>query len=230
MSNFQSTKILDLGSCAFRQPKAGHSHCRFIHGYRLTAKFWFGTNVLDKHNWVVDFGSLKGLKNKLHDQFDHTTCIAADDPTLPIFEELVKADACDLRIMPNGTGIERIAEWCFDTSDQYVKALTKGRCWVDRVEVWEHEKNSAICSKMHTAKTKPSCEELAEDIATTVDNRQQELDLRLDHGEPLKQPDSEKESNDQPQSTHPSGDPAQHKITGKWVDPDLANKPNSWAF
>ena len=56
--SFTSTKIIELGSCAFRQPKA-ESHCRFIHGYRLTAKFWFGANQLDKNNWVVDFGSLK---------------------------------------------------------------------------------------------------------------------------------------------------------------------------
>jgi 6-pyruvoyltetrahydropterin/6-carboxytetrahydropterin synthase len=229
MSNFQSAKILDLGSCAFRQPNA-KSHCRWLHGYRLQAKFWFACDELDDNNWVVDFGSLKGLKQKLEKQFDHTTCISADDPSLTYFKDLASEDICDLRIMENGVGIERFAEYCFDVSNHTIRSMTKGRCWVDRVEVWEHEKNSAICSKMHTAKTKPSCEELAEDIATTVDNRQQELDLRLDHGEPLKQPDSEEESNDQPTSTHPSGDPAQHKITGKWVDPDLANKPNSWAF
>jgi 6-pyruvoyltetrahydropterin/6-carboxytetrahydropterin synthase len=235
MSNFQSTKVLDLGSCAFRQPKAGHSHCRFIHGYKLSAKFWFGANELDKHNWVVDFGSLKGLKNKLKDQFDHTTCIAADDPTLPIFEELVKADACDLRIMPKGTGIERIAEWCFETADQYIKALTKDRCWVDRVEVWEHEKNSAAYTRGYTMSNSQTCEELAEDIATTVDNKQQELDLRLDHGEPVKPKEEPKEEapgkkNESPKSSHPSGDPKQHRTSGRWVDHSKANKPNSWLF
>ena len=61
---FQSTKIIELGSCAFRQP-AADSHCRFLHGYRLTAKFWFGANELDKNNWVVDFGSLSHLKKIL---------------------------------------------------------------------------------------------------------------------------------------------------------------------
>ena len=59
--SFTSTKILELGSCAFRQPKAD-SHCRFLHGYRLTAKFWFRASQLDKNNWVVDFGSLGYLK------------------------------------------------------------------------------------------------------------------------------------------------------------------------
>ena len=72
--SFTSTKILEIGSCAFRQPKA-ESHCRFLHGYRLTAKFWFKANELDEHNWVVDFGSFDNLKKLLKDQFDHTTVI-----------------------------------------------------------------------------------------------------------------------------------------------------------
>ena len=141
---FTSMKILELGSCAFRQPKANHSHCRFLHGYRLTAKFWFGTNQLDENHWVVDFGGLGHLKKVLKHQFDHTTCIAADDPALPIFEELQKADACDLRVMPTGTGIERIAEFCFKTANNFIKEQTDGRCYVDQVEVFERENNSAI--------------------------------------------------------------------------------------
>ncbi len=143
MSKFSSTKIIELGSCAFRQPKAT-SHCRFIHGYRLTAKFWFGTNQLDKNHWVVDFGGLGHLKKLFKHQFDHTTCIAADDPALPIFKELQKADACDLRVMPNGTGIERVAEYCHNIANDFIKEQTEDRCWVDKVEVFEHEKNSAI--------------------------------------------------------------------------------------
>ena len=79
---FTSTKILELGSCAFRQPKAAHSHCRFIHGYRLTAKFWFGTNQLDENHWVVDFGGFKGLKEELKRTFDHKTVISKKDPFL----------------------------------------------------------------------------------------------------------------------------------------------------
>ena len=147
---FQSTKVIELGSCAFRQPKANHSHCRFLHGYRLTAKFWFSANELDENNWVVDFGGLKGLKDKLKNQFDHTTCVAADDPALPVFKELEKVGACDLRIMSNGTGIERIAEWCYDTADFFIKAATNDRCWVEKVEVFEHEDNSAVFTRIVT--------------------------------------------------------------------------------
>jgi len=146
MAKFESTKMLDLGSCAFRQPRAA-SHCKFLHGYKLYAKFTFGCNELDCNHWVVDFGGLKGLKQKLEKQFDHTTCIAADDPALDLFKDLELRGICDLRIMKNGTGIERIAEWCYEVSQQHVEEMTDSRCWVEQVEVWEHEKNSVVISK-----------------------------------------------------------------------------------
>lgn len=142
--SFESTKVIDLGSCAFRQWRADHSHCKFIHGYRLVAKFWFSCNELDNKNWVVDFGGLKELKAALERQFDHTFCVAADDPLLEHFKRLHELGACDLRIMPDGVGIERTAEWCLRTADSIVRTQTNNRCWVNKVEVWEHEKNSAL--------------------------------------------------------------------------------------
>ena len=96
--SYQSTKIIELGSCAFRQPQAD-SHCRFIHGYRLKAKFWFEATHLDENNWVVDFGGLKQLKNLMQDQFDHTTCIARTDPKISLFKQMRDAGVCDLRVM-----------------------------------------------------------------------------------------------------------------------------------
>lgn len=142
---FESTKIIELGSCAFRQWRAD-SHCKFIHGYRLVAKFWFECDRLDERNWVVDFGGLKALKQVLEKQFDHTLCIAGDDPLLNNFQQLHQLGAVDLRIMPKGVGIERTAEWCFDVADSHVRGITNNRCWVSKVEVWEHDKNSAIVS------------------------------------------------------------------------------------
>lgn len=141
--SYQSTKVLDLGSCAFRQWKAEHSHCHYVHGYKLQAKFWFGCRELDNKNWVVDFGGLKELKTALEKQFDHTLCVAADDPYLHLFKQLHEVGACDLRIMTGGVGIEKTAEWCFNTSDAIIRRITDGRCWVTQVEVWEHDKNSA---------------------------------------------------------------------------------------
>jgi 6-pyruvoyltetrahydropterin/6-carboxytetrahydropterin synthase len=247
MSNFQSTKLFSLGSCAFRQPFAD-SHCRWLHGYRLQAKFWFGCDELDTNNWVVDFGGLKGLRRKFERQFDHTTCISKTDPALPYFQDLASDDICDLRIM-DGVGIEKFAEWCFDIADHHVGGMTRNRCWVDRVEVFEHKNNSAAYNRPHDL----------EGVSALHASGQQELDLRLEHGEPLKQPSIETTSDVSPvalaediatesdkkqeakkslpskdkktKSSHPTGDPKQHKgNVGQWVDPDKANKPNSWIF
>jgi len=142
MSKFSSTKILQLGSTAFRQPYAA-SHCKFIHGYRLQAKFWFSCNELDDNNWVVDFGALKELKTILEKQFDHTTVVWAKDPHIHIFQDLHVNGIIDLRIMEDGVGIEKFAQFCHQKANDFVDKLTFGRCWCERVEVWEHEGNSA---------------------------------------------------------------------------------------
>lgn len=139
-----STKIIELGSCAFRQWGADHSHCHFLHGYQLKAKFWFGCRELDNKNWAVDFGGLKELKAQLQDTFDHTLCVAANDPCLDLFKQLEQRDACKLRIFENGVGIERAAEHCYNVASEFIKKQYGDRCWVARVEVFEHENNSAI--------------------------------------------------------------------------------------
>jgi len=162
---FESTKIIELGSCAFRQWRAS-SHCKFIHGYRLIAKFWFACKNLDEKNWVVDFGGLKDLKQALEKQFDHTLCISKDDPLLNEFINLHKLGAVDLRVMEKGVGIERTAEWCFEVADSHIRGLTNNRCWVEKVEVWEHEKNSALVSYNSTELLQPT-QHTACDVSAT---------------------------------------------------------------
>jgi 6-pyruvoyltetrahydropterin/6-carboxytetrahydropterin synthase len=131
-----------MGSTAFRQWKA-KSHCRLIHGYRLQCKLWFSAESLDDNNWVYDFGGCKEIKKILEKQFDHTTCVAEDDPELVTFKELNNKLMIDLRIMP-AVGIEKTAEWVFNRVNNYVRSTTEDRVEVIKVEVWEHEGNSAI--------------------------------------------------------------------------------------
>ena len=138
---YYSTKIIHLGSCAFRQPKAA-SHCSKLHGYRLSTKITFTCKELDENNWCVDFGSLKELKAIFENQFDHTTCISLNDPELETFKMLNEKGIVDLRVM-SGVGIEKFAEFIFNTANNFIKAKTNNRCWVQQVEVWEHEQNSA---------------------------------------------------------------------------------------
>jgi 6-pyruvoyltetrahydropterin/6-carboxytetrahydropterin synthase len=146
MTTFESTKIIELGSCAFRQWRAEGTHCKYIHGYRLMAKFWFGCTGLDDKNWVINFGGLKEVKKVLQDQFDHTLCIAKDDPLLEEFKQLDAMGGCILKIM-DGVGIEKTAEWCFKVVDPMIREMSVDRCWVNKVEVWEHDLNSAIYEK-----------------------------------------------------------------------------------
>lgn len=143
---FRSTKKYghEVGiSCAFRQWKAP-SHCRFLHGYALAFKFTFEADELDYRNWVVDFGGLKSLKNKLEELFDHKTIVAQDDPNLSMFEELEKAGACDLVIV-SAVGIEKFAEMAYILAAQTLEEESFApRCRVIEVEVFEHGANSAI--------------------------------------------------------------------------------------
>ena len=143
---YTSSKVIELGSTAFRQPNAD-SHCRFVHGYQLKAELTFGCNELDKNNWVYDFGGLKDLKATFNNQFDHTLVVASNDPLLDIFKALNEAGGANLRIMDGGVGIEKFAEWCFKTADTYIDEVTEGRVWVENITVFEHSNNSASVSK-----------------------------------------------------------------------------------
>jgi 6-pyruvoyltetrahydropterin/6-carboxytetrahydropterin synthase len=208
-----STKIIELGSCAFRQPKA-KSHCRFIHGYRLTAKFWFAANELDENNWVVDFGSLKELKQLLQDQFDHTTCVSKHDPHLDEFIKLEKLGLCDLKIM-DGVGIEKFAEWCHAAADNFAGVLTKLRCRCVRVEVFEHENNSAIYESYPEQKTQSTSEQVEQ--TQTVTKKATKSDT---------QPNQPTEPTKPVPKKH-----GQRKTEGKWVDPKYKGRTkNTWLF
>lgn len=151
MSTFNSTKLIKLGSCAFRQFTA-ESHCKYVHGYRLSAKITISCKEVDKNNWCFDFGDFKEIKSILGYQFDHTLCIAENDPLRSTFELLQSQGGCDLRIMP-AVGIEKFAEWCYNTVNKFVQNRTHKRCWVSTVELFEHEENSAIYS--------PKCDNVA---------------------------------------------------------------------
>jgi 6-pyruvoyltetrahydropterin/6-carboxytetrahydropterin synthase len=147
MGKFYSTKVIELGSTAFRQPKA-ESHCKYLHGYQLKAKIWFACNELDENNWVYDFGGLKELKDKLQNQFDHKCIIAKNDTAKPAFKELERYGAIKLVVM-EGVGIEKFAEYIFNEANTFVTFKTNNRVWVEKVEVFEHENNSAIFEKEH---------------------------------------------------------------------------------
>ena len=142
-----STKIIPMGSTAFRQWRAD-SHCKLIHGYRLQCKLWFTAEELDDKNWIYDFGGCKEIKNILEKQYEHTTVVAADDPELDTFKLMSEKGMIDLRIAEKGVGIERTAEWVYENANKFVTEQTNNRVRIIKVEVWEHEGNSAIYEEL----------------------------------------------------------------------------------
>ena len=150
MAKFKSTKLFDGFSTCFRQWKAEDTHCKFLHGYAVSFRVWF-EGELDERNWVFDFGGMKRAKTQIagmspKDYFtyllDHTTIIAEDDPHLTLFKQMNAEGIIQLRVLP-ATGCEKFAEHLYFTINAFLKEETDGRVKATKVEVYEHERNSA---------------------------------------------------------------------------------------
>jgi 6-pyruvoyltetrahydropterin/6-carboxytetrahydropterin synthase len=150
MGKFQSTKLFDGYSTCFRQWKADGTHCKYLHGYAISFRVWFEGD-LDERNWVFDFGGMKRAKSTINNMspkdyfawlFDHTTIIAQDDPYLDKFQKMHDDGIIQLRIMKN-VGCERFAEFLHEVINKFLAAETNNRVQATKVEVYEHERNSA---------------------------------------------------------------------------------------
>jgi len=130
-------------SCCFRQWQAGHSHCRYLHGYALAFRFTFVTECLDSRGWCIDFGGLKPLRAWLHDMFDHTTLAAMDDPELPTLQALNTQGLIQLRTLP-AVGCEAFAAAAHQWAQDFAQSQTHGRVHVESVQVAEHSGNTAV--------------------------------------------------------------------------------------
>lgn len=133
-------------SCVFRQPNA-KSHCSQLHGYALSFKFSFACSELDGNGWVVDFGSLKPLKQALHDTFDHTVCVDQHDHALKrVLYPLQSLNLCTIKILP-AVGCEGFAAFAHRLANDLVcDAVCNAGRGVLCVSVIcaEHGANSAV--------------------------------------------------------------------------------------
>lgn len=143
---YRSTKTFghDLGiSCAFRQWRAD-SHCRFIHGYALSFHIVFEAEFLDERNWVMDFGGLKAIKQKIMDLYDHKLLIAIDDPMFDLLNTLQNKKVADVRYVAR-TGCEAFAHEVFTIVEEFLRDNGHyPRVNIVSVECREHGANSAI--------------------------------------------------------------------------------------
>jgi 6-pyruvoyltetrahydropterin/6-carboxytetrahydropterin synthase len=150
MGKYQSTKLFDGYSACFRQWKAEGTHCKFLHGYAVSFRVWF-EGELDERNWVWDFGGMKRAKTNINGRspkaffeylLDHTTIVAEDDPYLENFKQMDNEGIIQLRILP-AVGCERFAEYLYQVINEFLQLETNGRVRATKVEVYEHERNSA---------------------------------------------------------------------------------------
>lgn len=136
-------------SCVFRQHRA-ESHCRLLHGYALAFKLTFEANTLDRNGWVIDFGSLKPIREFLHRNFDHTLAMAEDDPQANTISGLdvnaapEGAQIADVVVLP-AVGCEAFAHYVFHWVKSWLDSTGQSaRVALVSVECREHGANSAI--------------------------------------------------------------------------------------
>ncbi len=145
-------------SCAFRQWRATHSHCSQLHGYSLAFSFEFGTNELNDLSWVMDFGSLGGLKEDLAHAFDHKMAVALDDPQLDTFRLMEARGLCQLTLMP-AVGCERFAEYAFQLAEHAVAIEGQAqRVTVISATCAEHDSNWATYVNPNLVPQNVSCD------------------------------------------------------------------------
>jgi 6-pyruvoyltetrahydropterin/6-carboxytetrahydropterin synthase len=142
---FKSTKTYghECGlSAVFRQWRA-KSHCRLLHGYALAFKLTFSCDMLDANGWVMDFGALKPIKDRLINTFDHSVMVAYDDPS---FLQIMELEALGVArvVSVSRTGCEAFAKMVYDETADWLKTYQDGRVTLVSVECAEHGANSAI--------------------------------------------------------------------------------------
>lgn len=121
-------------------------HCASIHGYDRSVEFTF-SGTPDEHGWIFPFGKeLKPVKAFLEYYFDHVTVLPADDPRLASIEEAAKPGGplAELRILPSGVSMEMSSVFIWEHVNAYIQKITLGRVFIEKVHVWEHERNSGF--------------------------------------------------------------------------------------
>lgn len=147
----KATKVYKNLPCAhaqwFDQKEDGSpGHCAQVHGYDRSVEFTFA-GTPDGHGWIVPFGGLKPVKEFLEYYFDHVTVLPADDPRLEsIPTAMTEANGIlgTLRVLPYGVSMEMSSLFIWEHVNAYIYKTTEGRCYVERVRVYEHERNDAM--------------------------------------------------------------------------------------
>lgn len=147
----KATKVFKYLPCAHAQffdqePDGSPGDCSSIHGYDRSVEFTFAGDV-DEMGWIVPFGELKQVKEFLEYYFDHVTVLPANDPRLEqITPEMTVPGGLlgTVRVLPSGVSMEMSALFIWEHVNHYIYKVTQGRCYVERVRVYEHDRNDAM--------------------------------------------------------------------------------------
>jgi 6-pyruvoyl-tetrahydropterin synthase len=149
----KSTKVfrnLPCGHAQFfdKEPDGSPGQCASVHGYDRAVEIRFAGEP-DEMGWIVAFGdATKPIKRFLEYYFDHVTVLPANDPRLTdIPDELTVPGQVlgTLRVLPSGVSMEMSSVFIWEHVNAYVYKITDGRCYVEQVRVYEHERNDAMC-------------------------------------------------------------------------------------
>ena len=127
-------------------PDGTPGHCASIHGYDRSVELTFSGEV-DEHGWIFPFGpDLKPVKEFLEYYFDHVTVLPADDPRLSNIEGAAQPGGplAELRILPSGVSMEMSSLFIWEHVNHYIMQKTDNRVFVEKVKVFEHERNSGF--------------------------------------------------------------------------------------
>ena len=124
----------------------GQGPCASIHGYDRAVELTFAGEV-DEHGWIFPFGKeLKPVKAFIEYYFDHVTVLPADDPRLDMVEAAAVPGGPlqELRVLPSGVSMEMSSLFIWEHVNHYIYKVTSGRVYVEKVRVYEHERNSSF--------------------------------------------------------------------------------------
>ena len=147
----KSTKVFKYLPCGHAQffdkePDGSPGECASVHGYDRDVEFTFAGEV-DEYGWIVPFGELKPIKQFLEYYFDHVTVLPANDPRIADIPDTLKQPGQifgTLRVLPSGVSMEMSSLFIWEHVNAYIYNITSGRCYVERVRVYEHDRNDAM--------------------------------------------------------------------------------------
>ena len=174
----KSTKVyryLPCGHAQFfdREPDGSPGECASVHGYDRSVELTFAGDI-DDMGWIVPFGELSAVKKFIEYYFDHVTVLPANDPRLDQITAEMKQPGGILgtvRVLPSGVSMEMSSLLIWEWVNHYIFDITDGRCYVEGVRVYEHDRNDAMIEVDRETAIKDASKKIAagEEILPLID-------------------------------------------------------------